>query len=352
MQRNKQSKITSSILIQSGWIIPVGLFFGIDCNKSKGLLSNWQNVQKNRIWPIRISNFNFFNNMKTLFAFAFSLIALFGFAQKTQSYPEFEVTVTGNGPSLFLIPGATCHADVWTETVAALKNQYTCHTFTLAGYAGVPALSGDVMLPNIKQAIVEYVRQNKKQRVILMGHSIGGWLASWIAAEQSDLVDQLIIVDAIPFLAAAGNPAATEESMKAMGAQGMIQTYTTMDSATFAGMQQQMISSMVRTESERARVVNWSMTSDRRAMAITAFEMLSTDLRDEMALIQAPTLVVIAWGPEYPNDKEAHTKIFAGQYDPLKNKKVVVSDLSKHFVMIDQKDWFMQQIKGFLNDQI
>lgn len=289
--------------------------------------------------------------MKTLFAFLFCIVTIAGFAQKTVAYPEFEVTVTGSGPSLFLIPGATCHADVWTETIQVLKNQYTCHAFTLAGYAGVPALQSDVMLPNIKQAIVKYVKQHQNQQVILMGHSIGGWLASWIAADEPALVDRLIIVDAIPFLAAAGNPAANEESMKAMGAQGMIQSYTTMDSVTFAAMQQQMIANMVRTESERPRVVNWSMTSDRRALAITAFEMLSTDLRDEMPLITAPTMVVIAWGPEYPNDKATHTQIFGGQYAGLKKGKIVVSDLSKHFVMIDQKDWFMQQVSDFLKEK-
>jgi hypothetical protein len=58
----------------------------------------------------------------------------------------FDVQVYGEGPSMFLIPGATSSGNVWDATVAKYKDKYQIHVFTLAGYAGIEPLETEEIL--------------------------------------------------------------------------------------------------------------------------------------------------------------------------------------------------------------
>ncbi len=122
----------------------------------------------------------------------------------------FDVQVYGEGPSMFLIPGATSSGNVWDATVEKYKDDFQIHVFTLAGYAGVAPLEAKEILPVIKDSLMAYIKENKSKNSILIGHSIGGFLAMWMASENNNLVDRILIVDALPFLPGAMNPVLTE----------------------------------------------------------------------------------------------------------------------------------------------
>lgn len=51
-------------------------------------------------------------------------------------HPTFEVTVTGHGRPVILLPGLTCPGAVWDATVARYRGQYQCHVVSLAGFGG------------------------------------------------------------------------------------------------------------------------------------------------------------------------------------------------------------------------
>ncbi len=101
--------------------------------------------------------------MKKLFLIIISTLLGYSlsFGQMTTLHSEFEVTVTGKGKPLFLIPGATCSGEVWQETVKRYAKDYECHVFTLAGYAGVTPLDTTPILPTIQQAIKNYILTHK-----------------------------------------------------------------------------------------------------------------------------------------------------------------------------------------------
>lgn len=64
--------------------------------------------------------------------------------------------------------------------------------------------------------MISYIRANKLQKPIIMGHSLGGFMALWIASAEPDLVGDIIAVDSLPFLGALQKPKATAEDMKPM----------------------------------------------------------------------------------------------------------------------------------------
>src|SRR4051812_39274869 len=164
--------------------------------------------------------------MRKTLLLQFLLIVFFSIRHlpaNAQSNPAFQVTVTGKGQPMLFFPGATCSGDEWQETVTHYNKIYQCHVFTFAGYAGVPALAEGPYLDTFKSALIAYIKNNNLNHLILVGHSIGGFLSLWIASELHDRLAKIIIVDALPFFAGALNPnakpgfnSAQAESMLAM----------------------------------------------------------------------------------------------------------------------------------------
>ena len=75
-----------------------------------------------------------------------------------------------------------------------------------------------------------------------------------------------------------------------------------LDAATFAAQQNMGVGRLVKTEPRRAEVVAWSVASDRATFAQAMYEVMTTDMRGEVANVQTPITVVYAYdtamGPE------------------------------------------------------
>jgi pimeloyl-ACP methyl ester carboxylesterase len=195
---------------------------------------------------------------------------------------------------------------------------------------------------------MQYIRDlSAGQKTSVVGHSIGGYLALQMASEQPEKFEKLFIVDALPFLPAAQNPAVTEEQLRAYPVEAMVQQYEQMDSLTFRQMQQQVVSSMVGNEEYHAAVLGWSMTSDRRTMAYTVNEMMCTDLRQEIAEIDCPVMVLGAWAENYPQSREATQNIYEEQYQSVSQVEVRFPASARHFIMLDAPEWYAEQLSSF-----
>jgi pimeloyl-ACP methyl ester carboxylesterase len=100
-------------------------------------------------------------------------------------------------------------------------------------------------------------------------------------------------------------------------------------------------------DSIRAKqIAEWSFKSDRMTLGSTIVEMSTTDLRQDIAKIKSPILVMAS----IFGTKEASEKVYNEQYALLKNKTIKVAD-SKHFIMYDQPEWFYNEIDLFLNSK-
>ncbi len=288
-----------------------------------------------------------------------SLIALFifscSFLQAQKSTAAFEVSISGQGDPLFLIPGAGCSGAVWDATVAHYAKDYTCHVFTLAGYAGVPALAETPYLPQIKTDLAAYIQEHGQDKAILMGHSIGGYLSLWLGSEYPDLFQKIIVVDGLPFLAAAQNPYATEEQVKQY-MEPTLDAYKTQDSTAFVQQQLGVLQSMIQSEDHIATALKWSLASDKKMLSYSVFEMMGQDLREEIKNITAPTLVLGAydgpydWAPQFT--KEIATQTYQQQYAKHSNCTVLIPDHTRHFVMFDNPDWYFEQLDIFLSKEV
>jgi N-formylmaleamate deformylase len=144
--------------------------------------------------------------------FALLIISLI-IVQANAQTNAFKVEVSGKGKPVILIPGYSCSGEVWNETVAHLKDRYECHVITIAGYAGVPKLDTPI-LKTVRNELINYVKTNKLNKPMLIGHSLGAFMSLWVSSVEPDLFGKIICVDGLPFVSAMQDTTANAEVLK------------------------------------------------------------------------------------------------------------------------------------------
>lgn len=256
------------------------------------------------------------------------------------AHPTFQVKVSGQGLSVIFIPGLACPGEIWAPTLAKFPN-IQAHVISLAGFGGVPPVAADPFLPQVRDEIIAYIRAQKLERPVIVGHSLGGTLALWIAQTAPDLVGRLVVVDALPFLPAMMNPAATVESMKPQVAA--MAKMTPQSGAAFAEHQQKVvIPSMVKSPENVQRIAQLTGKSDGATVGRAMGELMTTDLRASIAGIKCPVLVLGAAADRGP--KEGVRGIFELQYKALPGYRLQLFDDARHFLMDDAPEAFAQAL--------
>ncbi len=261
----------------------------------------------------------------------------------------FQVQVSGDGQPMILIPGLSSSGEVWNSTVDHYRDRYECHVLTVAGFAGVPRIEGPMLDP-VRDAIAAYIQEKNLHNAIVVGHSLGGYWALALAVKYPKLVGPAVIVDAYPFLAGLADPAATPETAKANAAK--IREYIGQQSKE---MYERYIRSgvgtrqMVTRESDLDTLIEWGIASDRTAVADAMSELFAADLRDDLAAIKRPVLVLGAWiGYKQYTDHDRTEANLRRQYAKLQGVEIHVTDTASHFIMWDDPDWMFNRMDEFL----
>lgn len=275
------------------------------------------------------------------------LIVFLGFTSFAQQ-KSFDVKIIGKGKPVVLIPGYSCGGDVWKETADHLKNKYQLHILTLAGYAGTKPIDSPI-LQTVHNEIIAYVKTNKLNKPIVIGHSLGAFMGLWLSSSEPDLFGKLICVDGVPFISALTNPDITADSLKddpRYNLEAVINNFKAIPNEGYVDYMTKAMLYQVQDSTRARQIAEWSYASDRRTLGATIIEMSLTDLRKDIARIKSPVLVLTSLF----NTKENSTKIYNQQYAALPNKTIKVAD-SKHFIMYDQPEWFYTEIDTFLNSK-
>ncbi|MDJ1503186.1 alpha/beta hydrolase [Xanthocytophaga agilis] len=274
----------------------------------------------------------------TLILSFFTAIGISSLAQNTS---PFQVTVTGKGKQAILfIPGYSCSGDVWKETIQQLGPNYTSHVFTFAGFAGI-APQANPSLNEWVQAIGHYIQTQKLNKPIVVGHSLGGVAAMWLASEYPDKIGKLVVVDALPCLTAIYN--SNFQSQPTPDCSAFIQQFEKMDPQTFKTTQYTTMRSMVADTSKLETVVQWSIKSDKATLGKIYCDFSNTDMREKIAAITCPSLILLEAG------FKAYQDTMNSQYKNLKTARIEYSTKGLHFIMYDDKDWYYNQLRTFLS---
>jgi N-formylmaleamate deformylase len=241
----------------------------------------------------------------------------------------FGVDVEGEGRPVILIPGLACPGEVWSEVVAHLtEGEFETHTLTLSGFAGRPRID-EPLSQAVRRDLTRYIRAKRMRDPIIIGHSMGGFIAYWLASYHPELTGPVIIVDASPALSGDLEEA---KQLRNKWRKASDEEYFAQVRAKFM--------SMTRQPQRMKPVIDLIVKSDRRVIGDAIFEMIQTNLIEAVAEIKAPVLIVTA-------DRGLQSRIIT-QAKGIPDHEVVVIPRTGHFVMWDDAPAFFRAIDKFL----
>lgn len=290
--------------------------------------------------------------LSALLAGICALLALPANAQEPFSPTRFSVEIAGEGPDVILIPGLSTTREVWRPHLAALEG-HRVHLLQVRGFgedAGVNA-EGPIMQPLIDE-LARYIETNGIERPAIIGHSMGGFIAMSLGAQQPALPGRILIVDSLPWFAAITIPPGTEPDMAQIETQaGMLRSLMlsmygrelpeNANDATLSGY------TVFPENLQTLRELTGG--ADPRVTGQLVYELMLGDRRADIAAITAPVSVIV---PHQPGALTADARLayYRQQYAALPSAELVLIDNAAHFAMVDQPEEFATVVQQFLAD--
>ncbi|GAA0737792.1 alpha/beta fold hydrolase [Sphingomonas japonica] len=257
------------------------------------------------------------------------------------------MTTMGEGPPVLLIPGLASPRTVWNGVRTDLARNHQVILPEVRGFAGGDP-GGNVepgMLDGIVADLAEYLRKRGGEKVAVIGHSMGGLIGMMLAARHPELVDRLMVVDALPFFGALFDPNATAASVESQARAMQAQIAQGPDAKASTAVTSDPGGIWSNTPAGRIQVANWSRMADPKVVAQAMYEDMVTDLRPDLGRITAkPFTVLYATGAG-----PMATAIWEREYNGSPATLVAVPD-SYHFIMLDQPERFAREVATFLAD--
>lgn len=243
----------------------------------------------------------------------------------------FVAKVSGQGRPVIFIPGVACPGEMWDDIVARLGDSIQAHVLTLAGFAGT-APTKPPLLAKTRRELVRYIRSNNLKDPIVVGHSLGGFIAYWLAATAPDAVSAIVVVDAGP------RYFANDEE-----ARRLRNTWAQAGDDELPIKVRNVFTSMTRNPKHVAPFIEQIAKSDRQTIGDAVYELVKLDITAEVASITAPVLLVLAnGGLQYRYRKQAAA---------IDDVEVVVIPKARHFVMLDEPEAFTTLLSAFIAKQ-
>jgi pimeloyl-ACP methyl ester carboxylesterase len=269
------------------------------------------------------------------------VLLLISIGASAVAQPAIKVDKAGKGTPVLFLPGFMTPGSMWTETVKNLNGKYEAHLVSYAGFNG----NAPIAMPwyaTIKKELVDYVKVNKLKNLKLIGHSMGGNLAVDLAAELGDVVDKIIIVDALACMREVMMPGVPAEALQYESPYN--KQMLEMNAEAFEKSATMMAQGMTTVTEKQELIKSWILEADRKTYVYGYTDLLKLDLRPTLAQIKIPVLIL---GAPFPT-KEMVVPNYEKQYANLANKILEIAPAGRHYIMFDQPEWLYNQINNFL----
>lgn len=262
---------------------------------------------------------------------------------------RLSVEVMGQGPDVVLIPGFASSREVWRPLARRLSASHRVHLVQLAGFAGEAWTHGDGAF--VQPAVDDLARYAATlNRPAIIGHSMGGLAGLLLAQQHPEAVGRVMSVDSLPFFSAMFGPQATPETAKPFADQAAAAILSA-DAAGFRRQQEQTAAGMMRQAAGRAALIDWSMASDRQAMASAIREVMTTDAHPGLAAMTTPVWAVYASDANGGASAALADALWRREYAALPGVTLKRVDDARHFIMIDQPERLDALVDAFLRGE-
>lgn len=253
------------------------------------------------------------------------------FVDATYRPTSFIDHVTGHGRPVIFIPGLACPGEVWDGVVARLGDGIEAHVLTLAGFAGEKPIKPP-LAAKVRRDLVRYIHSHKLDHPIIVGHSMGGFIAYWLAITAPKLIGGVVVVDSGPAL----------EDTDVETANELRNTWAQAGDEELPQLLHAAYTSMVSEPKEIEPFLPAITRSDRQTIGDAIYELVRTDLRAKVGKITAPLLLVLSDG--------GYQDLYRSEAQGVPDHQVLVIPHTRHFVFLDAPDAFVKGIQKFLGD--
>ncbi len=271
-----------------------------------------------------------------------AIVVVFQVASALGQTPSIQVEKSGKGTPVIYLPGFGCPGRIWNETAAFLGKGYSAHFVTYAGFDGTAAIDTP-WYSTVRDGLVDYIKSQKLKKVHLVGHSMGGNLATDLAALLPDRVTKVVLVDAITCMREVMMPGVKAEQIQYISPYN--KQLLEMPADPFAKMAKGMSANMTQSKEKADSIASWMVKADRKVYVFGYTDLLKLDLRPVLPTVKAPVLILAAG---FPN-REIIEKNYNKQYEALSNKEILIADKSRHFIMFDEFEWMARNIKQYFS---
>ena len=271
-------------------------------------------------------------------------------AAEIEAAPSFQVEVIGQGKPVLLIPGLMSDSRIWQHTAAALKQDYQLHLISVAGFAGTPAIEGE-LLPRLKQDLLQYITEQQLQQPAVVGHSLGAFLAFALASSAPEQIGTVVAVDGLPYIAPifSRNPQTQVADMQAQALQ-LKAWYQHLNGEQLKAAAAQGIFIQAKAPEHQQLVLKMAAASDGSSVGQAMYELLTTDLRPEVTAITSKVWLLGASGALPAAQQQQAAALYQQQIAGIANATLLMNTNSRHFMMLDEPEWFISTLRQALQE--
>jgi len=238
---------------------------------------------------------------------------------------EISYSVYGKGsPALVFVHGWSCDQIYWKYQVPEFSKHYTVVTLDYAGHGKSGANREDFTMESFGDDVAAVVNDLNLDQVILIGHSMGGYVIIDAATKLPGKVAALIGIDTY------------EQLVDTVFTKEMLEQFTVPFYADFTNSVKAFVQSMFPADADPALVeqISGDMSSAPKGVAMSAFENMfdySTRLETILKTIDLPFYAVSS--DLYPTNVEDNLKY-------VKSFDVKIMEGYGHFLMMENPELF------------
>jgi 2-hydroxy-6-oxonona-2,4-dienedioate hydrolase len=102
----------------------------------------------------------------------------------------------GAGEEVVFLHGTSGHLEAFVRTLPAHAERYSCHAIDMLGHGYTGKPDHPYEIPRYVEHLLAYLDAAGIERAHLVGESLGGWVAAWLASERPERVATLQLVAA------------------------------------------------------------------------------------------------------------------------------------------------------------
>ncbi len=248
----------------------------------------------------------------------------------------FHYEVIGRGRPVLFLHGWMGSWRYWLPTMRALSDQYRTYSFNFAGFGGSNTNGGRLGIDYYADQVMRFLDTMGIERVMLVGHSMGGMVALKTALDHPRRIGRLVTVGA-PI-----SGTSLSWLLKLTSRPELARTFVRMPQ-----LRRFMFRRFLGETADPAEyeILDDSEKSTSATLSHTVLSMWRTDLRPELRRLAVPTLIVHGNRDEVVNPDQVRL------FGTVPAAQVALLPDRRHFPFLEDEASFNLLLRRFLNNE-